>query len=343
MQHPVLAQAIRDTLLEKGQLSLPGLGLLYLESHPARLVRTEAMLYPPRKSPVFVEGMEGGEVSPWFYEQYALLAGETPEEAAAQTAMAFHELREALLAGEDVVLEEVGRFFVNERGETDFVPSPFNYDLDMYGLAPVAARPVIKRSAAEAAAEAIRSRQVRPVATVPASKRWSRPRDKWFLPLMAGLLLLTIAAATWMIYAPAIVPPADTVSDRDDDDEDMDTYAIEEDALREGSDFVEIDDADDDEEEEVDYSAAAPESAPPPTRPDAWTHTIIVGHFGDPNNVANALQRIADMGMVGDSRLTGSGLTRVMVRVHADYEDPAEVLTLIRDTFDPKAFLKEGD
>lgn len=335
MAFSILAQAIRHTLLEQGAVTLPRLGRLTLAYHPARLDRHAAMIHPPRREPVFypdpdADGEEQALNRAWqrFGAETAVLSGLNAESE-------LHALGSQVALGETTELPDVGRFIPQPQGPPMFEPAAFNYHLDVYGLGPVPAHPLRRRSAVQAATEALAAREALPRRAPVAVER--RPADRWFLPVMSSILLLTIGAALWLIFRPAepVLPPL--LVEEEELNEQGSGY-VDEETLRDGSDIVDMDTlADPEEEEEEDPTDLQQEPVLPPADP-AKIIRIVVGHFGDPGNAERVLSRLGEMGLRGEATPRRE-LTRVTVLVDPARQDPETVLATVRQQFDKGAWI----
>lgn len=335
MAFSILAQAIRHTLLEQGAVTLPRLGRLTLAYQPARLDRLSAMIHPPRREPVFhpdpdADGEEQALILAWkrFGAESAALSGLNAETE-------LHALGSQVALGETTELPDVGRFIPQPGGPPRFEPAEFNYHLDVYGLGPVPAHPLRRRSAAEAATEALAAREALPRRSTPREE--PRPARRWVLLLMSAVLLLTIGAALWLIFRPT-QPALPPLLVEQEESADPNPGYVDEGTLRYGSDIVDTDSlADPEQEEEAEPEEALPEAAPPPVDP-ANDILIVVGHFGDPANAGRVLQRLEELGLRGEATPRRE-FTRVTVRVNPARQDPQDVLATVRQQFDKGAWI----
>lgn len=334
----ILALAMRDTLLDQGRVDLPGLGSLTLVYHPARLDRLKARIYPPEKKPVFEGQSEGSNQADAVFEAaWARAAGLSVREVGAGLTAALDQLATRVRDGEEIRLPEVGVFTLEQPGQPRFEPDSFNYHLEVFGLEAVDAIPLARRSAAEAAAEALAAREpvhVRlPHPTGPKSGRWR-------LPMTAVLVLLAFSVALWLVFSPNSTAPEPDIADVSPfEEEEVPPSFSEEEAL----DRPDIFDVEDDEEEEAFEREATPPPPPaltesPAPAPAAGAQYIVVGHFGDQENARRMLERIGALGLEGQASPRGQ-LTRVVVVVRPGQHDPDVVLTTVRQSLEPAAWL----
>lgn len=339
MAFKALSRAIRDTLLAHGEVGLPGLGVLRLVYQPARLSRIESLLYPPSRSPEFEPGDVGLPKADPLEYHYSLAAGDEAEFGALTAVDELQRVVGLVENGEVVELPEVGNFFLDARNAPEFVASAFNYDLEMFGLGPVQARPVQRLSAAEAASKAMEARGHVPGKPVVMVRKKSK--DTWRLPVLAGVLLLVLGSSLWLLLGPPITGPAEsavTPAQMDTMGENGPTGYVSADSVLAGTDVIDTTGQEPAEEEEVpptEISAGSAQQAPS----GSILAEVVVGHFKDEGNVNGAIDRLAELGLKGERRPGSKGLTRVSVSVHSGGQSPEEVLAIVRTHFDPRAWI----
>ncbi len=295
-------------------------------------------MMPPAERPQFEPLTEEAFSDPdqAFLEDYQQVSGIQQEDLARKDLLKQLRLVEEALSGDQpVFLPEVGTFQRGKDDQLTFEPAAFNYYLDVYGLGPVTARPVLRRTPEEAArvAQEERSRViVRP--QVKMLRSW---KDRLFLPGLATLLILSIAGCLWLIFSPGEDPggPLTEVTIPENEISPDDAYStttpgdITEDLLEDQEvAHLESDTAQTVEEEER-YS-------PPPA---AAGVRIAVGHFGNPENVVAILDRLRDAGFTPGSEPARGSLTRVFITVNPDVQSPREALTIIQREFEPTAWI----
>lgn len=340
MAFKALSRAIRDTLLEHGEVGLPGLGILRLEYRPARLSRIESLIYPPSRSPVFEAGDVGlPQADPLEYH-YSLAAGDSAEFGASSAVDELQRVVGLVENGEVVELPDVGNFYLDARNAPEFVASAFNYDLEMYGLGPVQARLVQRRTAAEAAALAMEARghvPGKPVVMV------RKKNPSWRLPLLAAVLLLLLGSSLWLLLGPpVVVSPAGSeksVVEADTLDNAAPEGYVPEGSVLAGSDIIDTSGQEIAEEEDGAPQAAAGTDPSAAEAQGTILAEVVVGHFRDAGNVTGAIQRLERLGLEGRSIPGPQGLTRVLATVRRGGQSPQEVLAIVKTHFDPQAWI----
>ena len=345
MERTNLALAIQHVLIQTGNAILPGIGVLRLKYHPARLSRREGMIYPPSEVPEFEVLDDLPEPEPGLIREY-LLAEQEADEAigVARLKRVLADLRESLDRDQSVELPEVGEFY-KEAGRIDFRPGSFNYYLEVFGLGPVQARPVMRRTPEQAARLAQESRATR----LPETKtvaQVNKRKDRWVLPALATVLVLALAGCIWLILAPPSLPTGVSQAGLDQgpesvvSDEDMprtsDPGDLTEQILGEDPDTVQ--------QAVEDIAPTAPhgmrsnedESTPRFAQNQV---RIVAGHFANPENVAGLIDRLKEMGFNAQSEPGKGGLTRVFVLVAPDTSDAMEILARIQKDVEPTAWI----
>ena len=339
MDLAIIGRVIQEVLLAHGVAVLPGLGTLQLAYQPARLARVESRIYPPTRRPVFTA--DETAVDPDQQVAAALAAREGLQVADAIDVLKAElaAIHEACHNGRQIELPEVGRFFQDEQLAVDFVPAGFNYHLAVYGMSPVPARPIVRRTAAAAAEAAIAAREGRPR---PTQTRARRRTDRWFLPITASVLLVALAGCLWLIFKPnPMEEPPVAVTDKGPDNPSV--VGLDQEA---GMDVLsdttplEPEEVFDPEEPEMQGEPTISQTlANEPAATDYIEAQIIVGHFGDPANVAATQERLTELGLTVRTRATDRGLTRVWVAFDPREIDPSVLLDQIRQDFDQSAWL----
>ncbi len=141
----LISQHIRLLLFRNDCVVVPGLGGFILNRLPASLDEKEGKLYPPRALPFFNKQLQSND---------GLLAASLVRRQKMEYAEAIQEIRrfadlvnESLEAGREYVLDGLGGFRPNEKGQISFYPDPeCNLDPEQYGLHGIAVKELIKPS-----------------------------------------------------------------------------------------------------------------------------------------------------------------------------------------------------
>lgn len=345
MERTNLALAIQHVLIQTGNAVLPGIGVLRLMYHPARLNRQEGKIYPPSEIPEFEVLEDLSEPEPGLLHEFLQTLDETDETIGmSRLQQVFSDIKAALGRGEEVELPEVGDFFV-EDGQIRFRPGPFNYYLEVFGLGPVQARPVMRRTPEQAARIAQESR-AKLLLDAKAPIR-SRRKDRYVLSSLAAVLILALAGCIWLILtqpsAPADPALSATAQDAglempDEDTPRTDPGDLTDQLLGQDPDTV----TQPREAERMGGSALVqPEEEVADVSSTVGQVRIITGHFANPDNVEGLMNRLERMNLRAFSEPGKGGLIRVFVLVDPGSSDPANVLALIRKEVEPTAWISE--
>jgi nucleoid DNA-binding protein len=342
MGFSALAAAIKNTLLQGFPVSLSGIGLLDLDQEQARLVRSEGILYPPRKKVKFLKDPEV-QTSKEIFNNLKVSEDLQNGYSKSDLEQEIEDLKLELASGKSVVLPDVGTFFKTSAQQLAFKPDTFNYDLSVYGMAPVTVRPIIKRTAKEAAEKALDARKTVPLIKAEKNKRKA---DRWFTPVAALLLIFALGIAGWLMLSDSF--QGETYADSEtaaSEAGEIDYAQVPEELLRNESDLVPIEDEEGPLEEILptmenstnkDVSPPQLENLEPVVR---YTHKIVIGHFGDPNNADQVVKRLENLNFKGETVITSKGLIRVLAKIDASKDDPEATLALLRSEFDQSAWL----
>lgn len=342
MGFSALATAIKNTLLQGYSVSLLEIGVLALHQEQARLVRSEGVLYPPTKRVKFLKDPEV-QTSAEIFDN--LRVSEDSQNGYSKTDLEqeIENFKLELASNRDVFLPDVGTFFKTSAQQLAFKPDSFNYDLSVYGMAPVTVRPIIKRTAKEAAEKALDARKTVPLIKAEKNKRKA---NRWFIPVTALLLIFGLGVAGWLMLSDSFQSETHANGDTAASEADEIDYAqVSEEQLRNESDLVPINDDEELLEEPSpstenstgnDVSLPQLENLEPVVR---YTHQIVIGHFGDPNNAEKVIKRLENLNFKGETTITSKGLIRVLAKIDASKNDPEATLALLRSEFDQGAWL----
>ncbi len=334
-----LALTIQQHLLSRGRTVLPGLGVFQLVYKPAKLKRQEGVVLPPAEMPSFelLGNQEEAEIDLELINDFREASGIKQEDLARKGLKEQILIVKDMLAdGESVHLPDVGTLSVSKGGETSFLPDDFNYYLEVYGLGPVTARPVLRRTPEEAARVALEERaKVLVKSPAKSARTW---KDRLFLPGLATLLILSLAGCLWLIFSPDRPASSAGMSPSS-----LEESEFEEDMSSSVEDNVTADILGDSDIErqpmEPISEAVIPEL---PVQESVQTKSVVriaVGHFGQAGNATQLIERLIKAGLSAVSEPARQGLTRVVVEVDPTIRNPAEVLALLQKDYEPTAWI----
>lgn len=334
-----LALTIQQNLLRRGRTVLPGLGVFHLAYKPAKLQRQEGVVLPPAEYPVFElqDGLGAVAFDPELIHDFREVSGIQQED------LARNRLKEQILIvqnmlaeGESVHLPDVGTLTWNKEGEATFLPDDFNYYLEVYGLGPVTARPVLRRTPEEAARVAQEGRAK--VVVKPSGKPARTWKDRLFFPGLAALLIFSLAGCLWLIFAPDTHlsfpdTPSSTLDDAGFEADNQTTSPGDVTADMLGDPDMETEPT-----EPVAESVIPEEPVQKSEQPKSVVR-IAVGHFGQASNATQLIERLNRAGLSAMSEQAREGLTRVVVEVDPASRNPGEVLALLQREYEPTAWI----
>lgn len=330
---------IADFLYEHDRVTVPGLGVFSLSYKPSQTDPVQEMLTPPTKTVSFRRSLDGGEESG--LAAYIGKAEDLNEEQSRQVVQEYvQHAQEKLQRKELVIIDKVGRLYVDFEGALQFLPDTTNFDASTYGLPPISAQPLPTPPEPS---------QARPVATdtrAQKTKTWGNFVQRHLGAVIAVALILVVVIILALSYqrffgeetenpgasvpedrhnvAP---PPAD--SGRPGDAPALDFPLDGQDNDDQASANADHEDYDDSETEAI---------TPAPNQKEA---VIAIGIFQNKENVNKLVERIYQAGY--EPYLEKDG-TRTRVGLQLSYQEFREVqkaLRLARREFASDAFIME--
>ncbi len=319
---------ISSLLYKNKTVALPGLGSFEAAYQPAVIDQVQGELHPPGKTVAFNANLvsDDGLLSGMIQERYGL----SPQEATQTLERYVSEVKEAIGRREIVVFPKVGRLYQDYENNLQFLPDGNNYDVGSYGLPTVSFYPVA------------RSARPQPVKESPGKAPKARAVPLQSAQATNNGLIAAIAAATVVVsvaiyflifgtdqdhqQAMQQTVPTSRVNVRPGD-ENTAKATPEEEAPSEAETQA---NATADDTEEADTERPTPV-------PGQQSYVIIVGVFGNPDNVKQLIDDIYDAGYEPYTEKAGK-LTKVGVQ--RTYRSEAEIEAAIKDV--RKRFTKDA-
>jgi nucleoid DNA-binding protein len=326
-----LSKHISDLLFQVERLSIPNLGSFELGQSPALVDQVQGQVAAPSMSITFNSNLvlDDGILTDHLVAKNSW----TTAEAQVWVRNAVMDIEAALGRREIVELPEVGRFFRNFEGRLQFVADNVNYNLESFGLQPVAAQPIARSAAEKMNAPGIKKT---PPPVAPARSSLSAPLADWFQANMIWLLgvsLLLLSLVIFLLFLRS--DPTDQVAAVED---------VPQERINASPSMSPIEETTADSKENTVADISSPdEEAPsgtttlpeepmdteaPTLAPEEHTAVIAVGLFGNPDNVENKLAELSKQGFSPYSAREGKN-TRVGVNVR--YTDESELRKVLRD------------
>lgn len=134
-------QYIAELLFQQDKVVVPGLGTFSLSYKSSQTDPVQGMLTPPVKEVSFRRSLEGSADSA--LAQHISAAEQVSEEQAKQWVEDYvQHAREKLQRKDLVIIDQVGRLYVDFEGALQFLPDTTNFDTETYGLPPISAQPI---------------------------------------------------------------------------------------------------------------------------------------------------------------------------------------------------------
>jgi cell division septation protein DedD/nucleoid DNA-binding protein len=305
-------------LYKNKTVALPGLGSFEAAYQPAVIDQVQGELHPPGKTISFNPNLvsDDGLLSGMVEERYGVSA----TDASQMLESYVKEVREAIGRREIVVFNKVGRLYRDYEDNLQFLPDGNNYDVESYGLPTISFYPV--------------ARSARP----PHSKEQPRKAAPRAIPAKSAQaanngLIAAIAAATIVVGVAVYFLIFGTDTGQEQSMQPVPTSRVN---VRPGDQAATATVPEEGGSEPVDSSTAGIENPTeesadterPTPVPGQQSYVIIVGVFGNPQNVKQLIDDIYDAGYEPYTEKAGK-LTKVGVQ--RTYRSEAEIEAAIKD------------
>ncbi|MEL7118106.1 MAG: HU family DNA-binding protein [Bacteroidota bacterium] len=311
---------IADLLFENKSISIPGLGSIISEYKEAKIDPIQGKISPPAKELKFNKNMvlNDGVLVNRIKESTGLSLSEAKNLVNDYV----EQVKMALDRKEIVVIPKIGKLYKDYDDNFQFLPEQTNFNVESYGLPDVEFRPIVRTQ--EEVKQSGVAAAVKDPSVPTQEEKINSSVANWFqknLALIASLTaILIIIAIITMVYD--LNPSTEAASN---EAENATSPRINESPSRnaaENENTAGFDSLDADEqismiEEEEDVSPVEE-----PTIMNQRTCVIVIGLFGDPQNVQRLVERIYKAGYEPYTEKKGK-LTRVGVQFA--YEESSEI------------------
>ena len=346
-------KCIADLLYDHDKVIVPGLGTFFLTLKSADIDPVQGKMYPPTKAIAFDSRVAADDGL--FVEALHDRTGNSIQESRLSLQLYVEQQKAKLHKKEIVIIDRVGRLYIDFEEKLQFLPDTTNFNTDSFGLPSVTAAPVIKP---ESMAQTTTTGATLDAKSIPSEKK-----KKSFLRRNMGLIIglaifLVIAFIFALVYKRFILdqqsnpianlPPSPTVSAQENDniDIDMDDSALdfppeESDDIIGGMQNAEVENTMDEvgpaNLENDDYDDSVTEAI---TRaPNEKSAIIGIGVFSNQENVNKLVERIYKAGYEPYLK-EQNGRTRVGIQLsYTNQADVQTALRVARDEFASDAFI----
>lgn len=330
---------IAELLYQQDKVVVPGLGVFSLTYKSSQVDPVQGMLTPPVKAVSFQANL-GKQDETRLIDHISASEGIGREESRQAIREYVQSAQEKLQRKELVLIDQIGRLYLDFEGNLQFLPDATNFDTSTFGLPPISAQPV------PTSPEPVPNRVE---ATYGSTSNTSEVGGfiQQHLGTIIGIALIIIVIFILALSYQRFfgdpsddpisrvpedrhnVPPPPVDSSRIENDSALDFPLDDSQNSDEGLVDPEIDDYDD-----RDAGAVTP----PPGQREA---IIAIGIFRDKENVNNLVERIYKAGYEPylDER---GGRTRVGIQFsYQEFSEVQEALKVARRKFAPDAFIME--
>lgn len=306
---------IGSLLYENKTVALPELGSFETAYQPAVIDQVQGALHPPGKSITFNTNLvaDDGLLVGRIQERHGL----SGTDAAQMLERYISEVKQAIDRREIVVFSKVGRLYKDYENNLQFLPDGNNYDAASYGLPTISFYPVARSARPQPVKDGVKKNTTR--TAVPTS---GQATNNGLIAVIAASVVVVGVAVYFLVFGldngqeQAMQPvPTSRVNVRPGDDAPLaDTEA----------------DTSSDQEESNDLprEPAASDTEQPTPVPGQQSYVIIVGVFGNPDNVKALIDDIYDAGYEPYTEKAG---TLTKVGVQRTYRSEAEIEAAIKD------------
>ncbi len=131
-----LSTLLRQLVLERDMVSLPGMGYFEVNDVPSELINNGKGITPPVRKIVFESSVEYNDNV--LAESYAKTSGISLADANAQVAELLRQLKKELVDNAKATIPEFGTLYFGESGSFTFEPAAeFDFEADSYCLEPL--------------------------------------------------------------------------------------------------------------------------------------------------------------------------------------------------------------
>ena len=329
---------IADLLYENEMVNLPGLGGFVGKYHAAAIDHVQGKIQPPGKDLSFNTNLKlnDGVLVNYLQEKHDLSLS-----AAQKTVEDFVEgVRQALNKKEIVVFPKLGRIYQDYEGNIKFVSEGTNFNKNSYGLPAVQFYPLSR----------IEGRPTPPGSTTPpkevktshqkkSTPSWIEKMEQWFdqnIALIVAVAAVVLAFTAWWFFlrdSGPVQEPDDPIAEKVPSER----YNVKPSMEAPASEEIEAEGTTPADMENTTDNTQNIDTEEPTIAPGQKSGIILIGVFGNPDNVERLVRKIYEAGFEPFTEPRGN-LTRVGIQFA--YETEAQLqrnLKDVQDKFEPKA------
>jgi len=325
---------IADLLYEHEVVNLPGLGSFTGKYQTANIDHIQGKLQPPSKELAFNTNLVLDDgVLVQYVQQKNLLS---IEDAKARVDDFVSEVRNDLNNKKEVVFPKLGRLFRDYEGQLKFIAEGANFNTDSFGLPTVQFFPIRRVANQTEQPPTVAPHQVK--VSTETSNDWIQSTVAWFDRNIFYFIGATAIFIIFVIYWFFLQQPLDqqaVVVDPNTPETPTERFNI---SPSQEEDLAETPSSDQNTDQQNNAGQDNELDTEEPTaRPTQKSAVIMIGVFGNQDNVRRLVQKIYEAGFEPYTEKVGK-LTRVGVQMAYETEsDLQEALRDIQRKFEPKA------
>lgn len=330
---------IADLLYEHDVVNLPGLGSFTGQYQSADIDHVQGRVHPPSKELAFNANLvlDDGVLVQYIQKKHLL----SVKEAQRIVEDYVRQVQQALRNKEIVVFPKLGKLFQDYEGSLKFIAEGVNFNTDSYGLPPVQFYPINRleppAGQTPGAASKDKPRQKKE------AKDWVEKTVDWFDRHILYFIGVVSVFIIFIIYWFFIHNPSpDTEASVPEIDIPTERFNTSPSQPREEISAVPPEEQNAPAAPSTSTETESPVDTEEPTiAPDQKSAIILIGVFGNAENVERLIQKLYQAGFEPYTEKAGN-LTRVGIQFA--YETEAELQSTLRDVqrkFEPNARIKE--
>lgn len=322
---------ISELLYEHSSVTIPGLGGFTSQYKPTNIDQIQGTIKPPSKEIIFNKNLKvnDGLLIKYISEKHLL----NNQEAQKAVEDFVQQINQAFDRKEMVLIPRVGRLYKDYKGEFEFLPENTNFNQDSYGLPIMSFKPVIRSK--EEIQQHIPAAAVKNPNAKNKDEEISEKVAGWFqnnFPLVISVSVIVVAIIIFLLIYNSSKTPDTSLSEipehqvNKSPSKEREATSFEEDSINQ----MEANRSQDDEE-------ANSTVEQPSQLPGQKSCVIVIGLFGDQDNVTKLVKKIYDAGFEPYLEERGK-YTRVGIQFAYDTDSQiTETLRIVQEKFEEDA------
>ncbi|WP_281613999.1 SPOR domain-containing protein [Flammeovirga sp. SubArs3] len=326
----MIADAIKDALLDWCVVVIPDLGTFWSEESGAEVSPSGNIIKPPHVNISFSENIEEKDLEVYSLIQFIAKSEDLdPDEVAIQVSMFVANIQQRLEDGETATVGNMGYFVQDDDGTLTFrQKSENNIIPESFGLPKITATPLLNDDIEEDVPIYQEEEAFSGEEELESSKR-----PVWLLVSIPIIILLTVVG--YFVMKPSNTTQSEIVEEEVIEQQVEDSEIDESVAAEDVDDAADIDSEQEEntpvEETTVEKEEVVVEESEPATR--NGHYHIVIASFGDRKNAQKAVQKAESKGFDYVGVIESKGKFRVAIKGFVSHQDAKEELPKAQESF----------